>query len=208
MREDTSKKIAEITQACGFDRRTLALHADRVELLVSGPFDRYRMPVYLHSMKEDPDRIVWIPWRWLILAGLLLVAAGVAAGGPWRHGGAAATLAGGAVALGVSQALRIRRMVVWFYRQRGDGPRMRLEPHVFLLPARPSAQEVARFIEVLAATQKRHVSKVREEEGPPVPYTRELQRFAELKEMKVVTEEEFAEVKAKLLNLRPRRIGF
>lgn len=210
---DEPKNIAELEQRPGpFRRHHLTLYEDRLEIRVCGLLERYRIPFYLHMIKEEPDRVREIPWLWIVFGGaafglaFLLGITGrpaeVALGG---------LLASVALAVAVVQIPRMRRMYVYTYRPvGGDASRGRFEPHLYLLADRPSTGEVRRFVEQIGALQRRHIEKLKsEQEGDGgIAYARELERFTLLRERNVLSEHEYVQVKAKLLNLKPRRIGF
>ena len=205
------KKIAEIDQRpFPFRRQRLTLWEDRIELRVDGLLERFRFPYYLHVIKEEPDRVRVVPWLKLLFAAACL--GGASALAPFR-GIAEPILAlglglSGTIVLALALPL-MRARLVYAYRPIGpDGPRTRYEPHLYL--SDPSAPEVVEFVGKIAAVQKRHIEKLKSEhEGDAgIAYARELERFATLREKNVLTEHEFVQVKAKLLNLKPRRIGF
>jgi len=203
---DEPKKVAELGQRLfPWKKQTWTLWEDRVELRSESPGERVRLPFYLHAIKEQPDRVIDIPWLWLLL--------GVACCGwlGWASSIPEALLAGAGLAIAAAHLPRMRSRWVYAYRPLGpEGPKARYEPHLFLLASRPSPEAVQEFIDKIRAVQKRHVERLKadqEAEGA-IGYVRELDRFAQLRERNVVTEDEFTEVKSRLLNLRPRRIGF
>ena len=63
-------------------------------------------------------------------------------------------------------------------------------------------------MELLKIAREKQVEKARTEHEEAIPYARELERFGNLMRDDLVTEQEFSLVKAKLLNLKPRMIGF
>lgn len=207
------KKLAELTQtAFPFRKQSLLLYEDRLELRFRGLLDRFRIPFYLHVLKEEPDQTVMISWR-SILLGSAVLAAGLAlallAARP--SDAPAGWVLAGLGAAGLSTAiLMIRRVKVYFYKSApgSEFSSPRYVPQLWLYLHRPSSDEVKRFEELLRIARERQVEKARIEQEDLIPYARELERFANLRREKVVTEEEYALVKAKLLNLRPRRIGF
>ncbi len=207
---DEPKKVSELTQTAGpFRRHDFTLYEDRLELCVTSLLERYRLPFYLHSIKEEPDRVREVRWLWVGFTVAALVGAcwlGTAAGSLDRALGAGLGILG--LSAAVVQALRARLRLVYAYRSLGPGDRF--EPHLYLWPDRPSSGEARRFLDQFAAVQRRHIERLRsEQEGEGgVAYARELERFATLREREVISEHEFVQVKAKLLNLKPRRIGF
>ncbi|MHC4607551.1 MAG: hypothetical protein ACYTAF_11590 [Planctomycetota bacterium] len=211
--EKSKKKLAELTQR-SFPWRTqkLELFEDRMELHVRGVFQRFRVPFYLHPLKEEPDVMLFVPWRLIVLftvvaaAGLVLALLGGRPADPVA-GWVLALL--GAAGLG-GTTLLINKLHVYFYKSSGgpDGGRVRYLPQLWVYPSRPSADEVRRFEELLKIAREKQVEKVRIEHEEMIPYARELERFDSLRKDELVTEEEYAAVKAKLLNLRPRKIGF
>jgi len=209
----TDGALAELKQrATGWRAQTLRLYEDRVVLEVEGIVERYRLPFYLPALKEEADEILWLPVRAFLLgavaaaAGALLAALGARALDPAAGAGLIA-LGGGTLAW---TALRVRRIHVFSYKAfpSADGVRVRYVPQLFLFPHLPSVDEVRRFEDLLRGVRERQVEKGRMEQEEGIPFARELERFARLHSEKIVTEEEFAQVKAKLLNIRPRRIGF
>lgn len=200
---DEPKKVAELVQRpLPWRRQKITLYEDRLELEVHSPTDRFRIPFYLHTIKDDPDRVVPVPWLWLVF-GAVCLAGGAGLGTP-------ILLAIGGLSL-VLHLPGIRPRLVYAYRALGrEGPRARYEPHLYLAVNQPSADEVRKFVELIRVVQKRHIDGLKsEQEGEGgITYAKELERFANLRERNVLTEPEFVQVKAKLLNLKPRRIGF
>ena len=124
--------------------------------------------------------------------------------------------AGFGVAPGLAQfaltasMLLINKLRIYYYKPApgSEGGHVRYLPQLWIYPRRPSADEVKRFEELLKIARDKQVEKSRIEHEEVIPYARELERFDKLRRDEILTEEEFALVKAKLLNLRPRRIGF
>lgn len=200
---DEPKKVAELVQRpLPWRRQKITLYEDRLELEVRAPSERFRIPFYLHMVKDEPDRVVPVPWLWLVFGAVCLVG-GAGLGAPifFAIGGLSLLL----------HLPGIRPRLVYAYRTLGrDGSRARYEPHLYLAVDQPSADEVRKFVDQVRIVQKRHVDGLKtEQEGEGgITYARELERFANLRERNVLTEPEFVQVKAKLLNLKPRRIGF
>ncbi len=204
---DEPKKVADLVQRpLPWRRQKITLYEDRLELEVRSPAERFRIPFYLHMVKDEPDRVVSVPWLWLAF-GLACFVGGVGVG---ERILSPILFALGGVTL-VLQLPRIRSRFVYAYRTLGtEGQRARYEPHLYLAVDQPSADEVRKFVDQVRVVQKRHVDRLKtEQEGEGgITYAKELERFANLRERDVLTEHEFVQVKAKLLNLKPRRIGF
>ena len=213
MMEKPKTKLAELVQrSFPFRTQKMELYEDRIELSVRSMLERYRIPFYLHTLREDPDIVLLIPWRTIFLSAAALLA-GVALavfGGrkldPIVGWGLAAI---GTPMLFISWMM-VARLNVFFYKAMPglDPSQACFEPQLFLYRDRPSPDEVSRFEELLGIEREKEVEKARIQREEPIPYARELERFENLRREKVVTEEEYALVKAKLLNIKPRRIGF
>lgn len=213
MMDPPAKKLAELTQRL-FPRRlqTMTLFEDRIEVRVRGLLDRYRMPFYLHALKEEPDHVLTIPWAALALVGIVFgagMALSLLEARPSDR--TAGMILSGLGAAGIAASLLgVRRLHVYFYKAvpGADAARVRYEPQLYLSPDRPTPDEVRRFEDLIRIAREKQVEKMRMEQEEPGSATRELERFANLRRDDVVTEDEYAQVKAKLLNLKPRRIGF
>jgi len=79
---------------------------------------------------------------------------------------------------------------------------------MFLLPANePSREAVEKFLRALAEAHKAHMRKLQTMQSE-THYITEIKQFHELKKEEVLTEEEFAAIKAELLGMREKKIGF
>ena len=214
MKEETPpKKLAELVQRTfPWRTQTLELYEDRMQLHVDGPLEHFRMPYYLHVLKDEPDVTASVPRMWLTLSSAALIPGillGLLGGRPVDSAAGFCLSLAGAISL-LLAVTRIRRLHVYFYKvySSADSPRARYEPQLFLYPDRPSRQEVAGFMELIKIAREKQVEKARTEHEEAIPYARELERFGNLMRDDLVTEQEFSLVKAKLLNLKPRMIGF
>jgi hypothetical protein len=80
-------------------------------------------------------------------------------------------------------------------------------PMFFLLADQPSAQAVEKFLAALAEAHKAHVRKI-ETAQSSANYITEIKQFHELRKEGVLTEDEFTAIKAELLGMREKKIGF
>jgi hypothetical protein len=79
---------------------------------------------------------------------------------------------------------------------------------MFFLPAdKPSSQAVEKFLASFTQAHKAHLRKIQTAQSE-THYITEIKQFHELREENVLSEEEFSAVKAELLGMREKKIGF
>ncbi|MSR64267.1 MAG: SHOCT domain-containing protein [Verrucomicrobiae bacterium] len=191
--------IAELTQKVApFARQEAVLFADRVELRYSGFLRQWRHRVHLHGTKEKLDSM-----RNPISAGLVARFVFMLIG-----------------SLVFSPALPFliyftykflqgrRRMYVLAYGSKIARGGQQLNFPMFFLPAdKPTPQAVEKFLAAFTEAHKAHMRKLQTAQSE-THYITEIKQFNELKQDGVLTEEEFAAIKAELLGMREKKIGF
>jgi len=191
--------LAELTQKLGpCSRQEAALYSDRVELRYKGILRQWRHRVHLHATKEKLDCVRNPVTAGLVVRFVLLLLASIVF---WPL-----------IVFLVFTIYKFvqgrKRMYVLAYGSKMDRLGRQLNYPMFFLPADvPSPEAVEKFLAALADAHKAHIRKIQAAQSE-TNYITEIKQFHELREDGVLTEDEFSAVKAELLGMRQKRIGF
>jgi hypothetical protein len=191
--------IAELTQKVApFARQEAVLYADRVELRYHGFLRQWRHRVHLHGTKEKLDSVRNPISPGLVVRFVLM-------------------LIGSIVFWPVLPFLIYftykflqgrRRMYVLAYGSRIDRAGHQMNFPMFFLPAdKPTPQAVEKFLAAFTDAHKAHMRKIQTAQSE-THYITEIKQFNELKQDGVLSEDEFSAIKAELLGMREKKIGF
>jgi hypothetical protein len=196
---DADKPIAELTQKTGpFARQEAVLHADRVALRFESPWRSWRHRVHLHNTKERLDYLR-SPITVGGVAGLVVLTILTVLVWPllpW-------------LVSFVHRFLQARKGVyVLAYGNRLDQIGRPLSFPMFVLPSdNPSPEAVQKFLAALAEAHKAHSRKLQTMQSE-THYITEIKQFHDLRQEGVLNEDEFSAIKAELLGMREKKIGF
>lgn len=191
--------LAELTQKLGpFSRQEAVLYRDRVELRYKGIIRQWRHRVHLHGTKEKLDCVRNPVSADLVVRVVLLLLASIVF---WPL----------ILVLGFTIYKFVqgrKQMYVLAYGSKIDRLGRQLNFPMFFLPADvPSPEAVQKFLAALADAHKAHIRKIQAAQSE-TNYITEIKQFHELREDGVLSEQEFSAIKAELLGMRQKRIGF